>query len=271
MLAERHFGATFAGSSALDGVHSKSMSDTSSNPTEPSPSEPIQADASAVPATPETINLPVGEQVLITGGDTPVPEPSAVAEVPAAAGPESAVQLDEKIPETATSLDQVIEQHFTEKHIFELSDVKVGDSNGFATIVVRMLGMGDSGIFDENASNAIKQLQQAAGLEATGVVSGETWGLILPMVGRNASGELAAILRGLLGLSPTGMIDHEVYRILVHNLGNDWNGLVTSAEWRKLLTTTITLPDPEVNETIDPTLVQAESPAQVPQPEGVPA
>jgi hypothetical protein len=57
--------------------------------------------------------------------------------------------------------------------------VNVGDTDGWAQYVLRLLDLGE-GEYNADAAALVAELQEANGLEPDGVVSGATWALILP-------------------------------------------------------------------------------------------
>jgi hypothetical protein len=78
--------------------------------------------------------------------------------------------------------------------------VRPGDSDGLAYLVVRSLGRGDGGVYDEACADVVRARQQDWDLEPTGVVSGATWGLLLRRLAAGDMGHEVLIARSLLSL-----------------------------------------------------------------------
>jgi murein L,D-transpeptidase YcbB/YkuD len=85
------------------------------------------------------------------------------------------------------------------------------DTGGdLAALVNRSLGQGDTTTYGPVSVRLVKQLQEAAGLEPDGIVSGQTWALILRTLKPGAMGQEVQILRRLLDLNWWGAFDDEV-------------------------------------------------------------
>jgi hypothetical protein len=111
-----------------------------------------------------------------------------VADVGAAGKIESGE--DEKVIPVDTSFPPLVND--------PIGIVSPGDEGGLATLVVRSLGRGDSGVYDTACVDTVKALQASWGLEPDGVVSGYTWPLILRSIRLGAMGQEVQILRNLL-------------------------------------------------------------------------
>jgi peptidoglycan hydrolase-like protein with peptidoglycan-binding domain len=75
-----------------------------------------------------------------------------------------------------------------------------GQNFGASHLVVRLLGRGDDGRYGNVEAAMVAQRQGEAGLEATGVVSGATWALLLPSPFGPHGGASRGPLRQLLGV-----------------------------------------------------------------------
>ena len=92
-----------------------------------------------------------------------------------------------------------------------LDAVAIGDSDGDAARIARILGMGDSVTYTEWVAAGVKERQVAAGLEPDGAVdTAATWALILPVLRHGDHGPEVGTLRVLLGLPSVGQFDDEV-------------------------------------------------------------
>lgn len=108
-----------------------------------------------------------------------------------------------------------------------IGTVRPGDRDGLAALVVRSIGMGDSGLYDGAAVDEVKRRQEDAGLEADGVVAGDTWGLILRTPKLGQTGHEVLILRRLHNLdNGSTVMDQE----LVDAVGAD-SAQAFSVKW----------------------------------------
>lgn len=81
-----------------------------------------------------------------------------------------------------------------------IGTLRLGDQDGLAALVNRSLGLGDSATYDLRAQAFVTALQESNdGDYELGVVSGETWGLILRPLREGDSGHEVLIARHLLG------------------------------------------------------------------------
>lgn len=96
-----------------------------------------------------------------------------------------------------------------------------GAVDGLAALVVRSLGMGDSGRYEGGAVAQVKQRQSEAGLEPNGVVAGATWALVLRKPKLGEQGHEVRILRTLYGLDPDLGYDEELAAIVAPDASSE--------------------------------------------------
>lgn len=167
--------------------------------------------------------------------DTPSAEAVPAAEV----APAEVVTKAEAI-EHALAVEKFVTKTKALGAVCPIGAVNPGDVGGLASTVVRLIGQGDGGVYDGPAVDEIKFRQSMAGMENTGIVSGKTWSLILPVigVGVGAQGEVRAILMRLLGRRATGQFDLSLADQIVDlqiDKGIVPTGTTTAETWAALI------------------------------------
>lgn len=119
-----------------------------------------------------------------------------------------------------------------------LDVVRVGDRDGHAAWVARLLGLGDSIEYTELIAGAVTELQKAAGVEPDGVVGASTWPLLLPELRLGSIGPEVGVLRLLLGLPVAMVFDDETdsgVRFIQAEMAHERTGVVDREVWAFLL------------------------------------
>ena len=163
--------------------------------------------------------------------------PSAEAVPAAEVAPAEVVTKAEAI-EHALAVEKFVTKTTSPGAVCPIGTVSPGDVGGLASTVVRLIGQGDGGVYDGPAVDEIKFRQSMAGMENTGIVSGKTWSLILPVISMGAQGEVRAILMRLLGRRATGQFDPTLADQIVDlqiDKGIVPTGTTTAETWAALI------------------------------------
>lgn len=92
--------------------------------------------------------------------------------------------------------------------------VNVGDTDGWAQYVLRLLDLGE-GEYNSDAAALVAELQDANGLEPDGVVSGATWAVLLPEKAVADLDEHAKAILWSLGGSDLERVDADAWGVLI--------------------------------------------------------
>lgn len=159
-------------------------------------SEPTNPNEVAVDATP-AITTTVEAQAAEAAVAAKLPSGNEVKAKPVTRKPApvtGAVDLEPEVQDE-TPVDPYADVDRASDSVYVVAP---GDEGGWAQLVMRSLGFGDAVVYDEAAADAVREIQEEAGLEPTGVVAGETWALILPDLNDRSVGTEVVVLRKML-------------------------------------------------------------------------
>lgn len=158
---------------------------------------------------------------------TPEAVEETVEEVPAESPVEVAEAALEAVPERTEPPIVLVDGDV-------IGVVEPGAVDGLAALVVRSLGGGDSGKYEDHLVERVMQIQSDAGLPDDGVVAGETWAHILRTLQLGMSGHEVLILSRLLNMNDTTFFSETVergVRLLQAANGLFIDGVVDTDTW----------------------------------------